>query len=400
MTSLNTTSLPPSQCLPCQGNMTSQTTPPSKNSTCTQKNSMDFEYKDEVGLKQIDPKQFSENLGDYNQKIYDKAKEILQQYFSTELNLLKHACIVFTGSDGRGEKINPMESPVELVLLVEDKSGSDFAAVAKKVNALIDKNPTLFFKKLEVKCLKLDHMSTYTRLDDTGTPIEERAFPTRALDATYLAGNASVFAKYKDLFFQELQQADMQKTLKGFADSALKPTISLLNKAAEHKDTSHLDIEKDALYSDGDRIKGTKYPLLRAVQYKLADHIVKVIKHKGLSKTDFLKMPRSTIDRIQWLADNKLIAISQAAVEATKQAYAAALYWFGRAQIALKEENKKEIILPKGELENISKRIHNFCNSKIIFGIGKAPNSKKSSSTENTESVTPAEDTAGMEEKN
>ena len=272
-----------------------------------------------------------------------------------ELAEAKDLFIGFTGSDGREEKLNPHASPVEIVVGMKSKESLKSGAL-EKIRTLIAQHPDLFYKDIEVKCLETDALMTFKGEKD------ERPFPTRALDARYLVGNEETFIAYRKAFFKELQQPASSKALAKFKKNAVQDTYRVFKRTVEGVDKSQIDLFTGNVSYDGNRIKGVKYPYLRPVQYKLAMHVFSLIQNNKISEADFFQMPSPTIERIQWLADKKLIKATAEEIRSFQKAYIASMVWFSISQKRFEVFKQPEISLPVRELKGVAEAIAQFCN--------------------------------------
>ncbi len=319
-----------------------------------------------VQTQELDAPLFQKGLREnHEKKVHQVAKDLFESEFTPEE--LKHVCFAYTGSDGRQEKLSPYSSPTELMLVVrkqEDLSSELILSVKEKVKELVKRYPTLFYAEVEVKCLETDKLMTFK------TVKEERPFPTRALDARYLIGEDNLFQDYRINFFQELNHLSNNQLLKKFARNAVRPTVSVLSKTCAGQDTSHVDVQMGTLsYSTSEKMakKATKYPFLRALQYKLADHICKKVQQGNLKEEEFLQLPASIVERIQWLADKHLLKMRPQEVQDIQKAYVGALIWFGQAQKNFEVNKQKVTAAPAQEIQQIAQEINKFCKTAAFF---------------------------------
>lgn len=281
-------------------------------------------------------------------------------------NDLKDICIAYTGSDGRNEKLSPFSSPLELMFIVKRQENLH-SETLNKVQEFVSYHPTFFYGRVEVRCLENDSLICYNRNLDWKGKKDNRSFPTRALDAHYLVGSLSIFTDYKTQFYQELQDAKNIHFLKSFKKDAIQPTMSLFKRTIEQSTTSDINIETSIAFCDDKRVKGTKYPFLRVIQYKLGLHICSQIQKGKMSLETFIAMPSSTIERIQWLASKSLLQLNQIQVEELQKSYAASLIWFGIVQKNYEVHGKSQTQLPSEELKSVARTISIICQDKKIF---------------------------------
>jgi hypothetical protein len=324
------------------------------------------EFSDFIHFQELDTVQFQKALSAHHIK---QVTSVALQLFQDQIkvfNDLKHVCIAYTGSDGREEKLSPFSSPIELMFIVKRKEDLE-SETLEKVQEFITQHPTLFYNKIEVKCLEDDSLICFNRNWDWKGKKDNRPFPTRPLDAHYLIGDSSILAAYKMQFYQELQDPKNAKLLKRFKKDAVQPTQSLLKRTLDQSTLSDIDLGNSVAFYDGERIKGPKYPFLRAVQYKLGLHICSQIQKKKMSLEDFCAMPYSTVERIQWLAANKFLNMTKTQVEAFQKSYTSSLIWFGIVQKNYEVHGKSQTQLPSEDLQVVAKTIASICQDKKIF---------------------------------
>lgn len=286
------------------------------------------------------------------------AKKIFEERLP-ELKSAQDLFIGFTGSDGREEKLSPLSSPVEILVSFRGK-GTVSSDVLERVRILISEHPNLFYSAIEVKCLQTDALMMFKGAKD------ERPFPTRALDVQYLTGDVDFFVEYRKAFFRELQEPQNNKLLRAFKKSAVQPACQVLKHVYSGVDKSQIDLSQGKVFHDGKRIKAVKYPYLRPIQYKLAMHIFCLIQSKKLSETDFLHMPFTTVDRIQWLVDKKLILATPAEVKTFQKAYVVSLIWFAISQKRFEVLGIAETSFPSRDLKEGAEAIQKFCDALAL----------------------------------
>jgi hypothetical protein len=294
----------------------------------------------------------------HNEKVISVAKKVFEANLP-ELKDTKDLFIGFTGSDGREEKLSPHSSPIEILVGFRGKEGLKSVEL-EKIRTVISKDPTLFHQDIEIKCLDSD--SLINHIDSQG---DERPFPTRAWDSCYLSGNKGLFTEYKKSFFREIQDPKNSKTLKNFQRETVRKSFQVLNRTLGSKDKSQIDLETGKVFYDGKKKKGVKYPYLRPIQYKLGMHVFSLIQNNKISLEEFLQMPVTTVDRIQWLADKKFIKATAAEIKTYQRAYIASLVWFGIAQKNFEVLGQTETIFPAKDLKEVAETIVQFCDKLV-----------------------------------
>lgn len=147
----------------------------------------------------------------FKERLSNQTETVRQILFENvpELKDLKNACLAFTGSDGRAEKLSPLSSPLELMFLaakdVDEK-------ILQKIQTVVATHSSLFHTKIEVKSIETHSLICFDRTYNWKSSNKDyRPFPTRALDASFLLGETSVFQDYKNKFHEEVEHPDSKK---------------------------------------------------------------------------------------------------------------------------------------------------------------------------------------------
>lgn len=260
----------------------------------------------------------------------------------------------------------------EIIVIANDKENVN----VEKIKAVIEARPK-FLQNIEFKFLK-DHTESllcFNRQRDPEKPRDLRPFPTRALDAVYLAGNQSLFVKYQHKVFKELKAAQSMASMRRFRQKALKDEIKLLRDNLEGRGND-FNPERGVFFFDGNRRKGPKYPMLRVVQYATAAYIGKLILQEKMNEEQFNTLPKCMIGRLDWLPANRLLPMDNKSLEKVKKAYAIALLWVTEGQIkhSTNTDPVTELsVLPK-EIQKTGKRILGFANFLAKQDLNKLPN--------------------------
>lgn len=329
-----------------------------------------------------------------------------------ELTGIKGVVVSLTGSDGRTEKLSSESSNVELEIILDRKELLE-SGILEKFKQLVSSNskhPNVFYPEIRVYSLDVDSLIHFNRNSDWTQKKNLLPFPTRALDGLYVIGDPETFHGFKKLLFSQIGNPSNQKPLEKFRNDRVRPTLNLLRalvkQLAEDKLTgceapvaaepapiateaavtaaagakdhaaegeqeaqamADIDIANGVLRYDGDRVKATKYPLLRPVQYQLAQHVIRLIKNKKIREDVFLQMPATIVERIEWLAQNKLINISSAQVQNVQKAYIISLAWCGIATKRFEVLHETQTQVPVKDLQIVVKAIAEFCLTESIF---------------------------------
>ncbi|MFA5249941.1 MAG: hypothetical protein WC371_00835 [Parachlamydiales bacterium] len=232
-------------------------------------------------------------------------------------------CILTTGSDGRSEKLNRSESPVELVVYYPE--GETEETLCRSISALAKSNLSLF-SQIDVKKAS-EHALCVTM---------QKIIPTRPLHSKILVGDETTFTNYLINFIKELKSMsakDFKKFKKDFCEDSLRK----LKKTSLGGASEDVDLDKGLIQYDGSyKKRATKYNLLRAIQYNLDKVICNFIREADEETSlDFLKhMPHNTFELIDYLSQKHLLdKFSSAEIAFLKEAYKTALIYFHVAQL-------------------------------------------------------------------
>lgn len=315
---------------------------------------------------------FNAAMIEHNSRVLHAVQKIFSQEVP-ELAASQSVCVAMTGSDGRREKLCSLSSKIELVVIV---NGEDLKApIIIKIQKVVAQHLSLFHPDLEFKNLSEDSLMCFNRnLDPFGVK-DYRPFPTRALDALYVVGSSKVMVQYKSQFFNELEKKESNKLLQKFQDSAVRPTVKLLKDEMMKTSSAesvivgetHIDFAKGELHYDGDRIKATKYSLLRVVQYKVALAICKAVNKGELKQETFLSMPIGILERIDWMAKTKILNLGTEELQTLKKAYSTSLVWFAQAQQRFRKDNVKVASEPVKSLQVVANSILNVGTNAKVF---------------------------------
>ncbi len=313
-------------------------------------------------FQKLDVGSFYEQLRAYHKEKVIKVALNIFQAKMTELNSLAKMCLAYTGSDGRGEKLSLSMSRLEMICIVNKQSDLQ-SGIVQKVVTILQQHPLFFDVDLETKCLETDSLISFVK-EGADESKEGRCFPTRALDASYLIGDESIFKKYKITFYQQIEDVQNQKELKHFSKDVVKASMRVFRRFSKGEKT-HIDLAMGMINYDNKKVKGTKFLFLRAVQYKLAEHIFKNV--NKIKSEDLINMPSTVVERIQWLADRKFLKIKSEQIQQIQKAYTVSLIWLGCSQKRFELENCQQMIVPLDELQQVTQTIDDFCHNTKIF---------------------------------
>lgn len=307
----------------------------------------------------LTPLALEKKLSEFNERIIETARV---PFNSLSEDLERNECaLVYTGSDGRCEKFSADASPIELILILKERNEKHHEII-QKIQKIIENHPHIFYKKFEIKYLEAeDRVSIFDNFNSGERPVP---FPTRAFDAKFFIGREDVYAEYKSKFFREMLVASL-RTHGRFKKATVNNAMALLSKTLESKVVDHISFSSAELHYDGGSRKGVKYPFLRPMQYQIADTIFQLIKEKKIHEEEMSQIPPSIIGRVHWLAEKKLIKISDEILVDVTQAYMKALVWSEQSYRAFVTDKQTVLKVPESELKFVASTIHQFCQSKI-----------------------------------
>lgn len=250
-------------------------------------------------------------------------------------NSLSSIAIALTGSDARFEK-GGFSSKSELVVITaapEESLPPDAQLSLAKIRELVASNLSFFFEMVEKKQVRAaEQVSVCVGRKNVFAP-------TRAFDAQFIAGNTELFVEYKKQLYVELKSdpAILKSFKKDFLKEAEK-TLSLEWRAIQSptkkspvKPSSKLlgvDVSRGLVQTDGEYVKGPKYGVLRTIQYSVAYKIF----CSPLSQADFMQVPSSILERIDWLRNKNLSGLTGEECDQLKHYYKLGSLWYSRLQ--------------------------------------------------------------------
>lgn len=257
-------------------------------------------------------------------------------------------CIATTGSDARDEnndRIIPL-SPVELIFITNttDELVQKIEAIARRIAT----GNKIFFPTPEIKRLSENPLS-YTLY---------RTIPTRAIDAKFLAGNQDVFNTFRSNTAQALSDCK-SKHRKRFEKVFLEDATKCFYDCLKGTKKNEVNIEAGILAYDNDRVKSTKYPFLRPIQYKVAQLMMEAAKKTSIASETLKEMPRPIADRVVWLQAKKIIPLTEEQALKVSAAYKKALTWHLQSQHEFAKGNPTVEVDPK-ELMEVANTIDSF----------------------------------------
>jgi hypothetical protein len=304
-----------------------------------------------------DPIKVAENIRETGGKNLD----LIQRIFSEWPDRPKSFAIALTGSDGRLERTGNPRNVELIVITEEDDDSARYKVVAAKIHTLVierekmSESIDLFHPDIEEKNLGKDSVSQYTPPKDAKKIVP---IPTRALDAQFIAGDQETFRRYKLKLRQELSANT--KICRDFKKDFLKPSKKNLSNELEEKGTSGVSLTTGQLTSDGAYARGPKYGMMRSIQYAVADAILRNSAH--FSDEEFLSIPPTILERIDFLEQKNLIPLNPSECEELKRCYTQSLFWYAKLENASKiqgapsKEHLVNIAVDKALLRNTLER--------------------------------------------
>lgn len=251
------------------------------------------------------------------------------------LDLPKDAFIFTSGSDGKLEKANRSESPVELLVVCDKKTQPE---IAERIDHFVHQ-----------KGIKIDHRIEWKDLSEerlVECNITGAVCPSRFMHNLPLHGTEKQRLDYTLQFVKEVQTMTGSDRRK-FRDKFVKLHSKQMNEVISGKDTRDVNLATGELSYSGMGRKATKYPLLRPIQYTLDLVLIDAIRTNKLMPEEYatllLEMPRTVPDQIQYMCDKDLLPkLTPDDVRDLKAAYTLGLFYFQTAQhvISADEESR------------------------------------------------------------
>jgi len=271
-----------------------------------------------------------------------------------DLNL-ENIVIGVTGSDGRLESYR---SETDIVILSKEK-------ITKELNQEILKE----LKPLLIEIKTIEQKLSYYSNDP------KRIFPTRMID--FLVLNSDTCNECYDYFMEKfVEEVINDKNIRKSVSERLKE-YSNINKTGKQRwkgrEIEHYNSEEGLFYYDEkiDCIKaGPKYGPLRTIQFYIAKKIMEAENKDVENKKDFYKrlfyiLPRTTIERIDFLREQKILDLSKESAGYLKDNYNYFLMLYHKLQ---------EMYFINKDL--ISIKVHNMALKERIISIDRIISSK------------------------
>lgn len=266
--------------------------------------------------------------------------------------------IYTTGSDGKHEKANRKESPIELIV-VSDEETTD--AVRKKVEAIIESSFLPVDSRIEYKSSK-ERLIT--------CEITKTVIPSRFLHNLPLFGSEEKLDKFILQFINEIQNMKSRDKRK-FNDNFVNKHTKQMRDVIDGKSTDSVDLSNGILHYSGFN-KATKYPLLRPIQYKLDLVLIDAIRAESNvpgSKEKYAKiiknMPRQVPDQIEYMHRLGMLSnLDEKDIKDLQAAYTLGLFYFQTAQHLSASHDKQSITFSIPDKEELQAA---FVNTQRIL---------------------------------
>ena len=264
-----------------------------------------------------------------------------------KLDLPQNIFIYTSGSDGKLEKANRHESPVELLVICDSETKPE---VTKRVEEFVAQDAIKIDHRVEWKDLSKETLVVCN--------ITNVVCPSRFMHNLPLHGSEMQRGELTLKFVNELQSMTTSNRRK-FIDKFIKVHTKQMNDVISGADTRDVNLSTGELSYSGMGRKATKYPLLRPVQYKLDLVLVDAIRTKKLTPKNYatllLEMPRTVPEQIDYMAEKKLLPkLTPDDIRDLKAAYKLGLFYFQTAQHVIsadKDSNPITFVVPdKAEL--------------------------------------------------
>jgi hypothetical protein len=231
-------------------------------------------------------------------------------------------------------------SPLEAILLYDGSRRPITPTITDWM-----KNNKEVVNHLEIKDLSRSFSPSGKALHFKSDAGKDITIPARAVDASFIFGNQDILEKYKKTAFKDILEMKT-KTQKCWQTTFIKPELEKLKNSLERTCVDSIDISSGKLVYDNERIRSTKYTLLRAVQYWLVDYLISAIKNEVISEEKYKELPASESDRMLWLSKERLWNLSEEEAGHFAKAYDQALIWYLESQEAFTKEKSSILVNP------------------------------------------------------
>lgn len=264
---------------------------------------------------------FTQKLNSLSQEACANATSLLNHRIPELNSPSTQVAVATTGSDGRFEKSNPL-SPIELITITANTTSlpAEVLFTLEKIAQLAQEEDSPFLNEVEPKQLQKDRAISAM----FGV---RKIIPTRALDARMLAGNPLLFYQYKQQLYDELKSESLAKFKREFVEDSLRTLRAELSPAPSKRPLS-VQVDSGTLISDGKYRRGPKSGLLRTIQYTVALLIINAVRETDLSFDEFLQIPLSVIDRIEWLKTRNLLHLNPEECLQLQNNYLEGIRWY------------------------------------------------------------------------
>ncbi len=298
---------------------------------------------------------------EFNRNNIEKTQKTLQGFLRPYADKADTYCILTTGSDGRYEKLNKDQSPIELIIFTNQEQFDE--NLIKSIKDFISTHKD-YYKELDKKCLESKVCECLGR-----------NIPTRGLHSKFLTGGSEQHRIYLKNLITEIK-ALSSKEYKTSKRQFYSSNLGKLKKCIIDRKDESIDFALGQLCYDsqGFNKRATKYTALRAVQYALDKIICDYIRKKDITPEQALafleKIPNNTMDLIDYLFNSQLLrSLSSSDIEILKKAYFLSLMYLHIAQhlcqglkgpitIMLDEDHRKELEKSFSDIESILTRLN------------------------------------------
>jgi len=270
-----------------------------------------------------------------------------------KLDLPQHLYIYTSGSDGKLEKANRQESPVEFLIICDKKTKPE---VAEKIDGLVMQKAIKIDHRIEWKDLSQDRLISCN--------ITGAICPSRFMHNLSLFGTEKQRYELTMQFVTEVQQMTGSDRKK-FREKFVRIHSRQMDDAISGKDTTDVNLKTGELSYSGMGRKATKYPLLRPIQYTLDLVLVDAIRTKKLNVEGYAEllssMPRTVPEQIQYMFERGLLPkLNQRDVRDLQNAYILGLFYFQIAQHLISTDiDAKPVTFVVPDKEELQKAFEN-----------------------------------------
>jgi hypothetical protein len=287
-------------------------------------------------VRYVDPRTFGhcdyhDHLVSFNEALQERVAGHLAPWMNGDM---AHLAVSATGSDARHEK-GPA-SLIELLFFVDDSHSHD-QDVTHKLRSFADNTPDahIWLDGLEIKDVRNDQLYKCIIQNDPTSEITLIS-PSRIFDARYLCGSEGIFQEAKHKLVGEILGEEGSRIADRVTDSARNHRHVAATGQQRYKGMpkNHYDLESGiAVYDPEKGLYSFKQGPLRAIQFSLVRDQIRALRN-GADVSRIIKLPQNTVQKVNALQANDLMAVSPQEVRDLADNYKFFLWQYHKPQIA------------------------------------------------------------------